>query len=123
MAQVAYFEGKPDEAQTTLEKAKRLAATAQLPPGREEQISACEKLLLTTPVSGIGHQSSLIDPLSERELEVLQLFADGLSNQEIAERLIISLGTVKAHSSNIYRKLDVRNRAQAVIAAREMNLF
>ena len=64
----------------------------------------------------------LIDPLSERELEVLRLFAEGLSNQEIADKLFISLGTVKAHSSNIYRKLDVRNRAQAIIAAREMNL-
>jgi len=123
LAQVAHFEGKPVEAQNILEKAKRLAANAQLPPGREEQISACENLLLTTPASGTGRQSSLIDLLSERELEVLQLFAIGLSNQEIAERLIISLGTVKAHSSNIYRKLDVRNRAQAVIAAREMNLF
>jgi len=122
LAQVAHFEGKTDEAQETLEKAKRIAATTQLPPGREEQINACEKLLLATPVGGIG-QSSLIDPLSERELEVLKLFADGLSNQEIAEKLIISLGTVKAHSSNIYRKLGVRNRAQAVIAAREMNLL
>jgi len=123
LAQVAHFEGKPDEAQTILKKAKQLAANAQLPPGREEQISACEKLLLTMPVSETGRQSSLIDSLSERELEVLQLFAVGLSNQEIAERLIISLGTVKAHSSNIYRKLDVRNRAQAVIAVRELNLF
>ena len=62
-------------------------------------------------------------PLSDRELEVLALLAEGFSNQEIAEKLIISLGTVKAHSSNIYRKLDVRNRAQAVIAARELKLL
>ena len=68
-------------------------------------------------------QSGLIAPLSERELEVLQLFAAGLSNQDVADQLIISLGTVKAHSSNIYRKLDVRNRAQAVIAARELQLL
>lgn len=122
LAQVAHFEGKTVEAQSTLEKAKSLAVTTQLPPGREEQISACEKIILTTSVSEIG-QSSLIDPLSEREVEVLKLLADGLSNQEIAEKLIISLGTVKAHSSNIYRKLDVRNRAQAVMVAREMNLL
>ena len=68
-------------------------------------------------------QGPLIDPLSDRELEVLELFAQGLSNQAIADKLIISLGTVKAHSSNIYRKLDVRNRAQAVIAAREMKML
>ena len=122
LAQVAHFEGKPDKARTALEKAKRLSVTVQLPPGRDEQIAACEKMLLAAPVSGVN-QDALIDPLSEREIEVLQLFAEGLSNQEIAEKLIISLGTVKAHSSNIYRKLDVRNRAQAVIAAREMELF
>jgi len=50
------------------------------------------------------------------------VFAEGLSNQEITDQLFISLGTVKAHSSNIYRKLDVCNRAQAVITAREMKL-
>jgi len=122
LAQVAHLEGRTEEAQATLEKAKRIAVTTQLPQSREEQIIACEKLLLTTPLGGLD-QSSLIDPLSERELEVLQLFADGFSNQEIAEKLIISLGTVKAHSSNIYRKLDVRNRAQAVIVASEMNLL
>jgi LuxR family maltose regulon positive regulatory protein len=122
LAQVEHFEGNPDEARVTLEKAKRLAATTQLPSGREEQISACEKLILTASMKGVD-QSTLIDPLSEREVEVLRLFAHGLSNQEIAEKLIISLGTVKAHSSNIYRKLDVRNRAQAVIVAREMNML
>ncbi len=122
LAQVEHIGGNPGEARAALEKAKRLAATHQLPPGREEQIIACEQIVSATP-SGGGGQSLLIDPLSERELEVLQLFADGLSNQEIAEKLIISLGTVKAHSSNIYRKLDVRNRAQAVIAAREMKLL
>jgi LuxR family maltose regulon positive regulatory protein len=122
LAQVEHFEGNHHEAQANLEKAKRLAATHQLPSGREEQIRACEKVIFSVPSRGVD-QGELIDPLSERELEILQLFAEGLSNQEIADKLIISLGTVKAHSSNIYRKLDVRNRAQAVIAAREMNLL
>jgi LuxR family maltose regulon positive regulatory protein len=61
--------------------------------------------------------------LSERELEVLRLIAAGHSNEEIAAQLIISLGTVKAHTSNIYRKLDVRGRAQASVKARELNLI
>jgi LuxR family maltose regulon positive regulatory protein len=61
--------------------------------------------------------------LSERELEVLRLIAAGHSNEEIAAQLIISLGTVKAHTSNIYRKLDVRGRAQAIVKARELNLL
>ena len=65
----------------------------------------------------------LIDPLSERELELLQLLADGLSNQEIAELLIIAIGTVKAHTVNIYRKLNVNSRMQAVARARDLRLL
>jgi len=121
LAQIEHLEENPDEAQTALKKAKRLAANHHLPPGREEQIKACEMAISTVPSRGV--EQGLLDPLSERELEVLGLFAEGLSNQEIADRLIISLGTVKAHSSHIYRKLDVRNRAQAVIRAGELNLL
>jgi LuxR family maltose regulon positive regulatory protein len=65
----------------------------------------------------------LIDPLSARELELLQLLADGLSNREIADRLIIAVGTVKAHTVNIYRKLNVNNRLQAVARARDLGLL
>ena len=121
LAQIEHLEGNPDDARAALDKAKHLTAVHHISSDLEEQIMACEKTL-TFPLSGV-EQSGLIDPLSERELEVLRLFAEGLSNQDIADQLIISLGTVKAHSSNIYRKLDVRNRAQAVIAAREMELL
>jgi len=65
----------------------------------------------------------LVEPLSERELQVLRLVADGLSNREIAERLIISVGTVKTHAHNIYGKLSVRGRTQAVARARELELL
>ena len=65
----------------------------------------------------------LIDPLTERELEVLRMIAEGHSNQEIAEKLVITLGTVKAHVSNIYSKLDVRSRAQAIIKADQLRLL
>jgi LuxR family maltose regulon positive regulatory protein len=58
------------------------------------------------------------EPLSERELEVLQLIAEGLTNREIASRLFLALNTVKAHTRNIYDKLDVHNRTQAVARAR-----
>ena len=57
--------------------------------------------------------------LSTRELEVLQLMAEGLSNQEIAERLFLSLPTVKTHSSKLFEKLDVKRRTQAVEKARQ----
>jgi len=65
----------------------------------------------------------LIEPLSERELEVLHLIAAGLSNREIAERLVISLSTVKGHIANIYSKLAVNSRTQAVAAATALGLL
>lgn len=58
-----------------------------------------------------------LEPLSERELEILQLIAVGLTNQQIASRLYLSLNTVKAHTRNIYGKLDVHSRTQAVARA------
>lgn len=122
LAQVSHREGDFNEARSKLDEAKRVASTRVLTPGSIEQIQVCETFL-SVKSPDTTKQSSLIDPLSERELEVLALFAEGLSNQEVADKLIISLGTVKAHSSNIYRKLDVRNRAQAIITAREMNLL
>ncbi|RIK40389.1 MAG: hypothetical protein DCC55_15215 [Chloroflexi bacterium] len=61
--------------------------------------------------------------LSERELEVLRLLAAGHSNQEIANALVVTLSTVKAHCNNIYSKLDVRNRLQAIGRARELGLL
>jgi LuxR family transcriptional regulator, maltose regulon positive regulatory protein len=67
--------------------------------------------------------TGLIEPLSARELEVLRLLAEGMSNQEIAVQLVISLTTVKTHASNIYGKLGVQSRRQAVAKARVMGLF
>jgi LuxR family transcriptional regulator, maltose regulon positive regulatory protein len=66
---------------------------------------------------------SLIEPLSRRELEVLQLVAQGLSNREISERLFLALITVKGHNRNIFRKLQVRRRTEAVARARELGLL
>jgi LuxR family maltose regulon positive regulatory protein len=67
--------------------------------------------------------SALIEPLSDRELEVLELVAQGLTNREIAERLFITVGTVKTHVHNIYGKLGVRGRTQAAAQARELGLL
>jgi len=61
--------------------------------------------------------------LSKRELEVLQLMAKGLSNQEIAERLFVSLSTVKTHSTNLFEKLDVKRRTQAIEKAKRLSLI
>jgi LuxR family maltose regulon positive regulatory protein len=86
---------------------KLLAACAEEPQGAVEKKSF----------------SALIEPLSERELEVLRLVADGLSNQEIADALILSVGTVKAHVHNVYGKLGVHGRTQAIARARELRLL
>lgn len=74
-------------------------------------------------IPGIANQDGLIEPLSGRELEVLRLMADGRTNKEIAVQLIISAGTVKAHTSNIYRKLNVENRTEAAAKARQIGLL
>ena len=63
------------------------------------------------------------DPLSEREREVLSLLASGKTNSEVAGDLFVSVGTVKSHTGNIYRKLGARNRAEALNRARELGLI
>lgn len=68
-------------------------------------------------------EQALIEPLSERELDVLYLIARGDSNQEIADRLVIALDTVKRHVIHIFEKLDVNNRVQAAARARALGLL
>ncbi len=79
------------------------------------------------PVQGRPGQTSvaqpLLDPLSERELEVLQLLAGGASNQEIALALVVAPGTVKLHMSHILSKLGVKSRTQAILRARDLGLL
>jgi LuxR family maltose regulon positive regulatory protein len=70
-----------------------------------------------------SRMGDLVEPLSQRELEVLHLIALGRTNQEIAQQLIVSKGTVKAHTANIYRKLDVANRTEAVARARQIGIL
>lgn len=61
--------------------------------------------------------------ISSRELEVLQLMAKGLSNQEIADALFVSLHTIKTHNANLYEKLDVKRRTQAVEVAKKLQII
>lgn len=84
------------------------------------------KLLSQTPVPREDVQiqaQGLTEPLSRREVEVLKLIETGCSNQEIAGRLFISIATVKRHISNIYAKLGVQNRTQAVSTGKELGLL
>lgn len=66
---------------------------------------------------------NLVDPLSQRELEVLQFIALGKTNQEIAQHLVVARGTIKAHAASIYRKLDATNRTEAVARARQLGIL
>jgi LuxR family maltose regulon positive regulatory protein len=70
-----------------------------------------------------NRKSKIVDPLSERELEVLQLLRSELSGPEIAERLIVSLNTLRTHTKSIFNKLGVNNRRSAVRRAEELDLF
>jgi len=79
--------------------------------------------VVTAPQGIASSTGDLIERLSERELEVLRLVAGGLSNQEIADALILATGTVKAHVHNIYGKLGVQSRTQAIARAGELSLL
>ena len=68
-------------------------------------------------------QSSLVEPLSSREIEVLRLIDQGLSNMEIANRLTLAQSTVKTHINNIYSKLEVQTRVQAIKRGQELGLL
>ena len=75
------------------------------------------------PERGVRPPVGMVEPLSQRELEVLQLIGEGLTNREIGQRLVISLPTVKSHTGNIYSKLGVSNRTKAVAKARKLRIL
>jgi LuxR family maltose regulon positive regulatory protein len=121
------------EAQLALQQGDAVTAAARLADcdpgdsrliaGRRRQVQAAIAALQSgSPVAATGHPA-LVEQLSARELEVLQLIAAGLPNGSIAERLMLSLSTVKKHSSSIFGKLDVANRTQAVARARELGIL
>lgn len=93
---------------------------AHADPAARGLIAYTRKLLTAFPGS---MPAALADPLSARELEVLRLLAEGLSNAEIAERIVVGVGTVKTHAINVYRKLAVKSRTQAIARARELGLL
>jgi LuxR family transcriptional regulator, maltose regulon positive regulatory protein len=76
-----------------------------------------------TDTSSENSGQASVEPLSPRELEVLHLLALGKTNQEIARQLIVSTGTIKAHTASIYRKLDVANRTEAAARARQLGIL
>ncbi len=75
------------------------------------------------PPTEINHLKIKELKLNEREYQILQLISEGYSNQEIANQLFLALPTIKTHTSNLYSKLDVRSRTQAIRKAQSMNLI
>lgn len=92
-------------------------------PKVETRIIEKEIYIESTPPTTINQTEISNLGISKRELDVLQLMATGLSNEEIAEQLFISLNTVKTHSSNIFLKLEVKRRTQAVEKAKRLNII
>jgi len=75
------------------------------------------------PIPDLVPAQHLVEPLSPRELEVLRLIGEGLSNQEIGARLFLALDTVKGHNRRIFEKLEVQRRTEAIARARELGLL
>ena len=117
-ARLLHAQSKATQAQDYLHKAEQIAESIQN-HFLNDMISQTRKELLVKS----SPQQALIEPLSDRELEVLRLICAGKSNQEIADELFIALDTVKRHVNNLYGKLGVRRRSQAIIEARRLELF
>lgn len=82
-----------------------------------------KKIVLVGPDFILNENELLRLEVSKREHEVLQLMAQGLSNQEIADKLFVSLNTIKTHTSNLFLKLEVKRRTQAVQRGKELRLI
>jgi LuxR family maltose regulon positive regulatory protein len=90
---------------------------------RLQAASSSQQPVQADTTSSQSDQSELVEPLSEREIEVLQLIAEGLTNQEIASRLFLSQNTIKVHTRNIYGKLNAHSRTQATLRSRELGIL
>lgn len=134
MAQVL-LAGKDARAGLILEKARTqmLATAAHIQDERlhrlylenvtaHREIMAMSAELAKTPAP-VKAPAALADPLTRQEVEILRLLAAGLTNQQIAEKLVISVGTVKFHVHNLYGKLNAQSRTQAVACGRELGLI
>jgi LuxR family maltose regulon positive regulatory protein len=104
----------------------RRKVSGQVEHASSQLLSYTQKLLaaFSVPTSGRTTESRpIVEPLTDREQEILYLLAEGFSNREIADRLVIGLSTVKSHINSMYGKLGTHRRTQAIIIAREQGLL
>ncbi len=120
---------KPLLTQLAVQLSSDVAADA-IEQGKISQLDVLVQMLLDNSLSIRPEQSESLpknlnvsDLLTERELEILRLIADGLSNDEIAKRLFLALSTIKWHIAQLYSKLDVASRTQAIVRARKLKLL
>jgi LuxR family transcriptional regulator, maltose regulon positive regulatory protein len=102
---------------------ERLLSVFPQAQSAEQRVQNNASALRSAPPRGYPRSSALIEPLSERELEVLRLFTTELSGPEIARELMVALSTVRTHTKSIFSKLDVNNRRAAVKRAAELHLI
>jgi LuxR family maltose regulon positive regulatory protein len=110
---------------TFIDEGKPMGSLLRLAQTRGISKSYVSKLLAAFQETDIPSVTGmqLIEPLSDRELAVLRLIADGLSNREIAEELVVAVSTIKSHVNHIYRKLDVNSRTRAVAKSQQLGLL
>jgi len=112
-----------DEGQAMIALLREAARRGVMRPSIHRLLSEFQRTEQAREPVPAGSQSGLVEPLSEREIEVLELLAEGCTNREIGERLYISLSTVKGHISNLSGKLLARNRTEAVARARQLGIL
>ena len=113
---------------SSMEQLLREAAARKIMPNYTSKLLAAfqaqeQGSASAAPIPAPSISQSIIEPLSQRELEVLRLFKTELSGPEIARELGIALSTIRTHTDSIYKKLDVNNRRAAVKRAAELNLI
>lgn len=107
-----------------IEKGEPMACLLRRAADKGISVNYVSRLLVVSNRKPINQQSdTLIEPISKRELEVLRLLAAGHANKEIGEILVVAVGTVKKHIKNIFRKLAVHSRTQAIARAQELDLL
>jgi LuxR family maltose regulon positive regulatory protein len=121
LGQIHEKDNSPQMAEDCYEEALRLASDLPLPALSDAKVGL--ERVRRVLQAGLKGRPGLIEPLSERELEVLALIAKGLSNRDIGDRLFLAVDTVKGHNRRIFEKLQVQRRTEAIARAMELNLL